>query len=111
MKLYVRSFLLIFGALLLTNCASYQSEVTQDASVLKSVEEQVVADGPSDKSALAEVEPVLHDNKIICKKVVVTGSKIPTRKVCATKKQWLDRTKVPREQWKNELNHARRYSS
>jgi len=103
MKVYMRAFLLIFGALLLTNCASHQSEVEQSASVPTSVEEQVVANETPEELTVEKLAPELRDDEVVCKKEVVTGSKIPKREVCATRKQWADRTKVPREQWYHEM--------
>jgi len=110
MKLYVRSFLLIFGALLLTSCVSYRSEVEQSASVPTSVEEQVVANETPEKLAVAELTPVSRDDEIVCKADAKTGSRLPTREVCATRKQWSDSARAPREEWKNELEQPR-YSS
>lgn len=92
------------------NCASHPSDVEQSASVPTSVEEQVVANEPPEKSAVADLTPKLRDDEIICKTEVKTGSRLSTREVCATRKQWSDQAKIPREQWKNELRKSQ-YSS
>lgn len=110
MKLYVKSLLLIFGALLLTNCASHRSEVTQDASASTSFEKKIVADGLSDQSALAEVRPEHRDDEIVCKTETSIGSRVPQKEVCATRKQWSDRVESPRAQWKKRLARPK-YSS
>jgi len=103
MSLYVRSFLLIFGALLLINCASQRSEVEQTASVPISVEEKETADAPPENLASTESALSARENEIVCKSEVKVGSKIPTPEVCATRKQWQDQAKLVREQWKNDL--------
>jgi len=103
MKLYVRSFVLIFCALLLANCATQTSEVAQDTVVPTTTEEKVTADVPSDKLALADAGLSAHESEIVCKSEVKIGSKIPTAEVCATRKQWSDRARLVREQWKGDL--------
>lgn len=110
MKLYVKSLLLVFGALLLTNCASSQSEVTQVTSAPTSVEKTFIANEPSDKLALTELRPELRDDEIICKTDAKIGSKLNTRKICATRKQWADSAEFHAKQ-AQDLNRRQRYSS
>jgi hypothetical protein len=44
-----------------------------------------------------KVRPPLDPNEKVCEKITVVGSRLGTRKVCATRAEWAEQRKLDRE--------------